>query len=89
MLNADNSNQDNNTPNDDNDNEPSAPEYMIFIASNDTISLSRNSSTLSITYEIINPVEGLSVEASANVNWIHSFKINNDRKKLTLQQMRR
>lgn len=82
MQNLDNSTQDSNTPNDDNSNDSSAPEYMIFIASNDTISLSRHSSTLSITYDIINPVEGLSVEASANVNWIHSFKINNDRKKV-------
>lgn len=77
MQNADESNQENNTPND-----PSAPEYKIIIASNDTISLSRNSSTLSITYSIINPIEGLSVEASANVDWIHSFKINNDKNKV-------
>lgn len=82
MQNGDESNQENNTPNDDDGNDPSAPDYKIIIASNDTISLSRNSSTLSITYSIINPIEGLSVEASANVDWIHSFKINSDKNKV-------
>jgi hypothetical protein len=45
----------------------------------DHLSMSSGNGMGSISYSITNPVDGLSVEANANVEWIHSFKDSNNK----------
>ena len=45
----------------------------------DHLSMGSGNGMGSISYSITNPVEGLSVEANADVEWIHSFKHSNNK----------
>ncbi len=59
------------TQNENNNNQPStAP---VITLAKDNISVGSGSGMSSITYSIENPVEGVTAEATADVDWIHSF----------------
>ena len=55
-----------------NNNQPSTPTTTITLGK-DNISVGSGNGISSISYSINNPVEGLTVEATADVDWIHSF----------------
>ncbi len=55
-----------------NNNQPSTPTTTITLGK-DNISVGSGNGISSISYSIENPVEGLTVEATADVDWIHSF----------------
>ena len=55
---------------------PPASNYELFITSSQDLSVSNNSGMGTISYTIANPVEGLSVVATTDVEWIHSFTYN-------------
>lgn len=55
-----------------NPNEPSAPTSTITL-SRDSISVGKGNGMGSVSYTIENPTEDLTVEATADVDWIHSF----------------
>lgn len=63
-------------PTDDNNgtnpNEPSAPTTTITL-SRESISVGKGNGMGSVSYTIENPTEDLTVEATADVDWIHSF----------------
>lgn len=63
-------------PTDDNNgtnpNEPSAPTTTITLA-RESISVGKGNGMGSVSYTIENPTEDLTVEATADVDWIHSF----------------
>lgn len=63
-------------PTDDNNgtnpNEPSAPTSTITLA-RESISVGKGNGMGSVSYTIENPTEDLTVEATADVEWIHSF----------------
>lgn len=63
-------------PTDDNNgtnpNEPSAPTSTITL-SRESISVGKGNGMGSVSYTIENPTEDLTVEATADVEWIHSF----------------
>lgn len=52
----------------------SAPEIVIL---HPEMTVSCGSNMSQITYTVLNQIEGVSTEASANVNWIHSFNYMN------------
>ncbi|MBO7189808.1 MAG: BACON domain-containing protein [Alistipes sp.] len=54
------------------DNKPSAPTSKVILAK-DSITVGSGNGMNAISYSIENPVNDLSVEATANVEWIHSF----------------
>ena len=56
---------------------PSTNNGVIIITSDDEITVSNGSSMKYISYSLKNKVEGLSVKASADVEWIHSFNYSN------------
>jgi hypothetical protein len=55
-----------------NNNQPSTPTTTITLG-RDNISVGSGNGISSISYDIENPVEGLNVEVTADVDWIHSF----------------
>lgn len=67
-------NQDNNGNEDTNQPTNSDPEIIL---GKDTITVGSGSSMCNVSYSIVNPVKDLSVEATANVEWIHSFNYVN------------
>lgn len=60
-------------------NQPSTPTTTITLGK-DNISVGSGNGMSSISYDITNPVEGLTVEATADVDWIHSFNFSNSNK---------
>lgn len=66
-----NGNEDTNLPT------PSAPEIVVL---HDTMTVSNGVNMSQITYTVLNQIEGVSAEASANVDWIHSFTYTNKSK---------
>ena len=69
-------NQDNNGNPSEEPNQPSIPEYDIYLGK-DNIAVGSGSSMSNVSYSIENPVDGLSVVATADVEWIHSFNYMN------------
>ena len=69
-------NQDNNGNTSEEPNQPSIPEYDIYLGK-DNIAVGSGSSMSNVSYSIENPVDGLSVVATADVEWIHSFNYMN------------
>lgn len=67
-------NENNNNQNGDVNTPPSAPEIVIL---HPEMTVSCGSNMSQITYTVLNQIEGVSTEASANVNWIHSFNYMN------------
>lgn len=61
------------------DNKPSAPTSKVILAK-DSITLGSGNGMSYISYDIENPVEGLTVEATADVDWIHTFDYSNSSK---------
>ena len=65
--------------NNNNNNQPSTPTTTITLGK-DNISVGSGNGMSSISYSIESPVEGLTVEATADVDWIHSFDFSNSNK---------
>ncbi len=65
-------NQGNNGNKNEENNQPSTPTTKIRL-NDESITVGHGSGMKSISYIIENPVDGLTVEATANVEWIHSF----------------
>lgn len=61
-----------NQNNNNNNNQPSTTAPVITLAK-DNISVGSGNGMSSISYDITNPVEGVTAEATADVDWIHSF----------------
>lgn len=68
-----------NDNNNNNNNQPSTPTTTITLGK-DNISVGSGNGMSSISYDITNPVEGLTIEATADVDWIHSFNFSNSNK---------
>lgn len=68
--------QDNSGNQNEESNEPSTTEPELYLGK-DNITVGSGSSMSNVSYSIENPVEGLSVVATADVNWIHSFNYMN------------
>lgn len=68
--------QDNNDNQNEQPNEPSTSEPELYLGK-DNITVGCGSSMSNVSYSIENPVEGLSVVATTNVEWIHSFNYVN------------
>lgn len=69
-------NQDNNGNTTQEPNQPSTTDPELHLGK-DNITVGSGSSMSNVSYSIDNPVEGLSVVATANVEWIHSFNYMN------------
>lgn len=65
--------------NNNNNNQPSTPTTTITLG-RDNISVGSGNGMSFISYDIENPVEGLTVEATADVDWIHTFDYSNSNK---------
>lgn len=68
--------QDNSGNQNEESNEPSTPEPEIYLGK-DNITVGSGSSMSTISYSITDPVDGLTVKATADVEWIHSFNYVN------------
>ena len=68
--------QDNSGNQNEESNEPSTPEPEIYLGK-DNITVGSGSSMSTISYSITDPVDSLTVEATADVEWIHSFNYVN------------
>ena len=68
--------QDNNDNQNEQPNEPSTSEPELYLGK-DNITVGCGSSMNNVSYSIENPVEGLSVVATTDVEWIHSFNYVN------------
>lgn len=68
--------QDNSGNQNEESNEPSTPEPEIYLGK-DSITVGSGSSMSTISYSITDPVDGLTIEATADVEWIHSFNYVN------------
>lgn len=68
-----------NQNNNNNNNQPSTPTTTITLGK-DNISVGSGNGMSSISYGIENPIEGLTVEATADVDWIHTFDCSKSNK---------